>query len=1432
MSYTKNYKHRDYKELNYQTFYHDILVYIQGVEISSWLTGSLNITYGLNSNPNTANFTLTNDNHRWVLTEENVGKGITAQTVKDKKNNNNWRVGIDDNKRDLIKIKTWLDVVEERRRIEGICTTITKHVQQYATILQKKEQKKQADLNEENIRTNKIKSAKNRLNNLQKTYNSKYTHINTQSKQRLVNPYLSPQDNRNRKQLLDQIRIEKAKLRKLKANTGFYADSKEAALEQNKTDNKKAALEKAKKKGLITADELGFSSLTNILLTTYGTIGLKYIDPSKTSIDNKVLMALKQSREDSTSKNYLNYKQYYNKIKNMLGKIGKSNNDTLNKFIKAIKDGGLQEETAKGIIYSTYLRYVLTYNNPRAYGMMNPIDPNTGQPVYAFHVGKCVFNKNDPIRIFVHNPYNQEDEYKNVFTGYIDHWEIRNGFTNGESDIQISCYDIRALMDKMRVQMNPTVGNVTPEALFTNENSLFGDLVFENNKGSHPFARVSLEGALRILIVGGDITRLEREQTDVKQQKLDNRKQTIERIQKKRTAFINKMKKIFDKPEVANTYGDSVLNINALNKNRTSGIGNFKHGFTVELTTGATRGSTYNDEKGEPVREVSGMSYGSSFYMLRAWHELSLLGVNSSKNIDLLINNNTNKDNFNNETYTKHYLTKQEAHTMGSLTVTGCTFSPDSSYLHMLLPENGSGVRDIVEYNRIGYKQSYEWRTRLQLIAEMCDAVDFKFYVSPVGDFCLEMPMYDFHPSDFLDITKRKYGIQTLSDQFTVKDMIIDSSVADEKNEIVTSIIVQGGRTNAGQTQQSLNQGGKFNTLRTFGISPTMAGRYGVTTKTIQKNWLSDPEKLRELTKVEFIKSLFKANDYSINFTGHWELWLNRPLLSVSDLRMGSIDSFSLQYQINGSVTQSVGLTYIRTLSTDGLFRFISGGDMMPFSYRTEALTTTYDAKGIEDKAYIKTAKKKAAVLAKSGVRVFPASYTNYKKEEKKEEKKEATKVDSKVDSKDTPQPLLLSSWESTFAMSELKDMFETQWNKGKVKDVSMPRSRVKIKGRYYNFPRGTGVGKTGFGGENDPGVLRKEDFEGWDDKKYEFKAPLNFKKRFDVNNESKATHIGTASLKSFIFEQLEFRYNRLLQKPLTNKRKKLMAYYITWCNELYKYGSKSLTRFQYTSGWKSIQYGVLFGIKYPNPFPLGMIHYKYNSSYKWTMDINTLWRLAIRYLGKKLKTRGETARITGEVAAEISDNDWVCAIPIIYKDVFKEINSSKIQDVLDWWGNRLLIVNYGKLYWVMRVAELRGKGKVTANAIIEMQNKTLLNNIHTNKKITLQNDNSDFIKTKTYTGVTEYPNQHNNNTWKYWIKDSRTGAGKGEIFKKNKVYRIAFLDDEGSKANMTLGKRDPRLGMGYIRPDKPHDLVDVKTPKKFQTQYSRNVTVVKKKRV
>ena len=78
-------------------------------------------------------------------------------------------------------------------------------------------------------------------------------------------------------------------------------------------------------------------------------------------------------------------------------------------------------------------------------------------------------------------------------------------------------------------------------------------------------------------------------------------------------------------------------------------------------------------------------------------------------------------------------------------------FPVDFGRLIFLIPGSlgPAANQDLLLRDIIGVNTQTTWRTRLALIYDVVERLDFQFYASPRGDLICEMPLYDFEPDDF-----------------------------------------------------------------------------------------------------------------------------------------------------------------------------------------------------------------------------------------------------------------------------------------------------------------------------------------------------------------------------------------------------------------------------------------------------------------------------------------------------------------------------------------------------------------------------------------------------------------------------------------------------------------------------------------------------------
>ena len=134
-------------------------------------------------------------------------------------------------------------------------------------------------------------------------------------------------------------------------------------------------------------------------------------------------------------------------------------------------------------------------SSPRAPNLPN----DTQERKYRLAIGDCIFNKHDPIRVFIRNPYANRDEWMEVFCGYVNSHPISTNWLNGESSVRIDCYCVRHMMTKMRATHNIRTANSTGPIL---TEGFYQDFAMTGKTQNHAFADTNLETAIRQLIIG------------------------------------------------------------------------------------------------------------------------------------------------------------------------------------------------------------------------------------------------------------------------------------------------------------------------------------------------------------------------------------------------------------------------------------------------------------------------------------------------------------------------------------------------------------------------------------------------------------------------------------------------------------------------------------------------------------------------------------------------------------------------------------------------------------------------------------------------------------------------------------------------------------------------------------------------------------------
>ncbi len=467
----------------------------------------------------------------------------------------------------------------------------------------------------------------------------------------------------------------------------------------------------------------------------------------------------------------------------------------------------------------------------REKSIRNPVDQDTGDSRWPLQERSVVFHKNDPMRIFIHNPYTEETFWTHGFAGFIDQYPVQTDYVTGHSNLTIQCYDIRALMQKMRVNQNKTLPTRKSEPLFTERSSIFADLLVPRLWGQ-AFANLSFEQSIALLTTGTDLE----------------------------------------------GKGDAAR----------FGIG--------ELTLGKIVTYPETEEPSDAINRAT----------LEEWHTLV---INGQSEVRGQIANLTP-------------LTNRDVQTIGEGTTSDGPWSPLTAKVHFLLPKDGTAARNLVQETFDAGTEQRDWTNRFQIISDFCARLDYEFTVAPTGDLIFEFPMYDFLPEDFGDW-------QPL---FEVDKHLMSGNFKDEGGDIVTALVATGG---VSRPQFDPLQNAPQSVIpRAIVQSSVMAARVGITVDQVSLPFTQNPTRLRSLALIEFQKRLALVNEIDQEFGYRPYIMPNRPMFNAVDQRMGLTSSVTNTIQVFQVASTSAVLRYVRQVRDDGTFRFITGSDSMPISYR------------------------------------------------------------------------------------------------------------------------------------------------------------------------------------------------------------------------------------------------------------------------------------------------------------------------------------------------------------------------------------------------------------------------------------------------------------------------------------------------------------------
>ena len=544
---------------------------------------------------------------------------------------------------------------------------------------------------------------------------------------------------------------------------------------------------------------------------------------------------------------------------------------------------------------------------------INGVDKATGQRRWPLTVGSSVLHSLDTVFIAERYPYSAERLWIPRFKGYMsDGGNFKIDALNNHSSVQISCYDIRALMAFMRVQMNYLILNeaaaVSAEGVGRNNKSeailnafdpiiisgLLSDLQLPTNLSTF-LANLSFEETIRLLIVGGHLTdgRLDPTNGTSDAAQPDFLSRLCDHLAGRRSTakVVPPSSSPTQQVAGANVLADGSIDVKAIGRIR--------------------------NDLGEVRWPIGSGNDPQDIELLERWHRLTLYGTENGG----------------------RPWTDQQVQDHGELCTWNGFTAPHASQLYMLMPSTGSGMRALTDYTVDSGSSTRSWSSRLSILNDYVEKIDYQWFVTGSGDLVFEFPMYDMLPSHFGE-WEEAFSIRSSGEGK-------DFSFADDKPEVPTAIQATGAydaRSLEGGSDlfaDAILQGNglSLTNTRVTLVAPVLAARLGMRIEQVSFPYVTDVCRLRQFAVLTMQRKLAEANSLSVSLIYRPLFMPNRPVfVAWGEIeRMGLIQSIneseSRLYPDMGGSSTNISVQYVRRRDEKGEFNLITGATNMPLSF-------------------------------------------------------------------------------------------------------------------------------------------------------------------------------------------------------------------------------------------------------------------------------------------------------------------------------------------------------------------------------------------------------------------------------------------------------------------------------------------------------------------
>lgn len=823
-------------------FNHDIRIWICGAEVTDHLRGSINLRRGDRNGPSTFQFELDNVNDIFVITAAN--KGYKEENGKYVKDENAKSIDVTNNLSS-----------EAKKRIDDIYKEIDK--------LQEEQQKAKEEFDKSLLEINKWEESE---------------------KEKTRKDIEKAQQQNNERQV-------KSLTNKLNKTIPQQKEEKETPI-YDKYSTKTEELDRK----IVTANSRKNQLLHNsgVRRETDENGNYRYVTDNIGTFGNSA------TGEDLDSRiQRYKAKKYKDKKGNTKQKAELTSNEIIFKTNPEIYNDHMYSDSAKKSIF--YNKVILNANINLG-GFIK--DGGVGFKAYQLSIDTPIIEKHDPIRVFIRDPsypfLNIDNEDKDndgnfeggrwvpLFTGFIDTVSDHSDYTNGDKFLSVSCYDIRGMMQRMRVMTNPRISRGTDTAReraeqakkFSVNTGYFTDFFAQGGMWGekstkylhHAFDQVCLE-----FLTG-----------------------RWHHWDKFADTYVGKVVSSQSNEIVENEEMFKEINKSWKENGRTSeaslnGIGTFIPGIIMECPR-------YDREKDKCIQ------------MMELWYDILMFGTKAD------------------------YFTREEMEEVGCATLPYGEYDPYNCFVHMITPPNGTPAKDLFDSQLEDLQTGFDYKPRFEFMSELVERLDYQWFTNSMGDIVIEFPMYDFTPEVF----------GAYESSLTVDNHLVSTVLNEVADTVYSGVSLSGGVNSiVGGVWQPV----QF-IYSAFAKSDQLAYKYGININEVTAGNLktnTSRDKLRNQAIIELIKSNIAASSMEMEVIYRFAIFPNKPIKNVPKHRMATITGFSYSMQINESVSCTIDTSMVKKLNEDNTYTNIYNAPNMPIKYLgTNAIDITALQSGID----------------------------------------------------------------------------------------------------------------------------------------------------------------------------------------------------------------------------------------------------------------------------------------------------------------------------------------------------------------------------------------------------------------------------------------------------------------------------------------------------